>query len=40
MVPAVLDELRPELNVPVYDVLTLLDWTMSGFGRPAGAGQP
>lgn len=40
MVPAVLDELRSELRVPVYDILTLLDWTMSGFGRPPGLGRP
>lgn len=39
MLPAVLDELRSELRVPVYDILTLLDWTMSGFERPPGAGR-
>jgi aspartate/glutamate racemase len=39
MIPAVLDELRSELPVPVYDVLTLLDWTMSGFERAPGAGR-
>jgi len=39
MLPAVLDELRSDLRVPVYDILTLLDWTMSGFARQPGAGR-
>ena len=33
MIPAVLDDVRRELPVPVYDILTVLDWTMSGFSR-------
>ncbi|MBN6042097.1 hypothetical protein [Amycolatopsis sp. 195334CR] len=33
MLPAVLDDLRPDLPVPVFDILTVLDWTVSGFGR-------
>lgn len=37
MVPAAVQELRAELNMPVYDVLTVLDWTMSGYLRPAAA---
>ena len=34
MIPAVLDDLRAELPVPVFDILTVLDWTVSGFHRP------
>jgi hypothetical protein len=37
MLPAVLDDIRPQLPVPVYDILTLLDWTMSGFTRTPAA---
>ncbi|HEY0166443.1 MAG TPA: hypothetical protein VGB75_05310 [Jatrophihabitans sp.] len=37
MLPAVLDELRPSLPVPVFDLLNVLDWTVSGFGRPMGS---
>ena len=34
MLPAVLDDLRPDLPVPVFDILTVLDWAVSGFSRP------
>jgi aspartate/glutamate racemase len=34
MLPAVLDELRASLPVPVFDLLNVLDWAVSGFGRP------
>jgi len=34
MLPAVLPELRPRLRVPVFDILTVLDWAVSGFYRP------
>jgi aspartate/glutamate racemase len=37
MIPAVLDDLRAELPVPVYDILTVLDWAVSGFHRPVRA---
>jgi Asp/Glu/hydantoin racemase len=33
MIPAVLDDVRRELPIPVYDILTVLDWAMSGFAR-------
>ncbi|HEX4701682.1 MAG TPA: aspartate/glutamate racemase family protein [Pseudonocardiaceae bacterium] len=37
MLPAVLDELRPDLPVPLFDILTVLDWAVySGFGRLGG----
>lgn len=39
MLPAVLDELRPDLPVPVFDILTVLDWTVSGFGRTIPSGK-
>jgi hypothetical protein len=39
MLPAVLDELRPSLPVPVFDILTVLDWSVSGFGRELRAGK-
>jgi Asp/Glu/Hydantoin racemase len=29
MLPAVLDSLRPELPVPVFDLLTILDWALA-----------
>ena len=29
MLPAVLGDLRPELNLPVFDLPTVLDWTVS-----------
>ena len=29
MLPAVLDELRPELSVPVFDLPTVLDWAVA-----------
>ena len=34
MLPAVIDDLRPRLPVPVFDLLTVLDWAVSGFHRP------
>ncbi|GLZ35182.1 hypothetical protein Lesp02_73690 [Lentzea sp. NBRC 105346] len=33
MLPAVLDDVRPSLPVPVFDILTALDWAISGFER-------
>jgi hypothetical protein len=39
MLPAVLDELRPRLPVPVFDLLTVLDWVVGAYGRPMG-GEP
>jgi hypothetical protein len=37
MLPAVLDEVRAGLPVPVFDLLNVLDWAISGFGRPVGS---
>jgi hypothetical protein len=34
MIPAVLDDVRPHVPVPVFDILTTLDWAMTGFSRP------
>lgn len=34
MLPAVLNDLRPRLPVPVFDLLTVLDWALSAFDRP------
>ncbi|WP_329310262.1 hypothetical protein [Streptomyces sp. NBC_01262] len=34
MLPTVLDDIRDELPVPVFDILTVLDWSVSGFSRP------
>ena len=36
MLPAVLDDVRAEVPVPIYDILTTLDWALSGFGHIAG----
>lgn len=33
MLPCAVDALRAAVDLPVYDVLTCLDWTMSGYGR-------
>jgi hypothetical protein len=33
MLPAVLQDLRPLVPVPIYDILTVLDWAASGFDR-------
>lgn len=33
MLPAVLDDLRRLVPVPIYDILTVLDWASSGFRR-------
>lgn len=38
MIPAVLDDVRSRLPVPVFDILTTLDWAMTGFARPAATG--
>ncbi len=45
MLPTVLDEVRAEVDVPIYDILTTLDWALSGFlrkrvrsGEAVGAG--
>jgi hypothetical protein len=35
MLPAVLPDLRPHLAQPVFDILTVLDWAVSGFQRQA-----
>jgi aspartate/glutamate racemase len=35
MIPAVLDDVRSRVPVPVFDILTTLDWAMTGFTRPA-----
>jgi hypothetical protein len=40
MLPAVLDDVRAELPVPVFDILSVLDWAMSGFSRPVRAEVP
>jgi len=34
MLPAVLNDLRAQLPVPVFDLLTVLDWAVSAFDRP------
>ena len=39
MLPAVLPDLRPELPVPVFDILTVLDWAVSAFERRVGPQQ-
>ena len=39
MLPAVLDALRPSLPVPVFDLLNVLDWAVSGYGRPADSAK-
>lgn len=36
LLPAVIQDLREEVPVPIYDILTVLDWAVSGFHRPAG----
>lgn len=33
MLPAALEDLRPLVSVPIYDILTVLDWASSGFRR-------
>jgi hypothetical protein len=33
MLPAVLDDVRPLVPVPIFDILTVLDWAMCGFRR-------
>lgn len=33
MLPCAVDALRAAFDIPTYDVLTLLDWAMSGYGR-------
>jgi aspartate/glutamate racemase len=33
MLPAVLEDLRPLVPVPIFDILTVLDWAMCAFGR-------
>jgi aspartate/glutamate racemase len=35
MLPAVLDDVRADTSLPIFDVLTALDWAVSGFTRPA-----
>lgn len=37
MLPAVLDDVRANTPVPIFDILTALDWAVSGFVRPAAA---
>lgn len=37
MLPAVLDDVRAGVPVPIFDILTALDWAVSGFERPAAA---
>jgi Asp/Glu/hydantoin racemase len=37
MLPAVLDDVRASTSVPIFDILTALDWAVSGFVRPAAA---
>jgi hypothetical protein len=37
MIPSVLDDVRPKIPVPVFDILTTLDWAMTGYSRPASA---
>lgn len=39
MLPAVLDDVREEVPVPIYDILTTLDWALSGLRR-AGTRAP
>lgn len=38
MLPAVFSELRRQVDVPIYDILSALDWAMSGYLR--GANRP
>jgi hypothetical protein len=38
MLPAVLPDLRPQLPLPVFDILTVLDWAVSGFHRAVRKG--
>lgn len=40
MLPAVLDSVRADVPVPVFDILTALDWAVSGFGRAASMRPP
>lgn len=37
MLPACLEKVREELGLPVYDILTMLDFAMGGSFRPADA---
>lgn len=37
MIPAALGRLRASVTQPVYDILTALDWAMSGYARPVPA---
>jgi aspartate/glutamate racemase len=39
MLPAVLDDIRDDVPVPIFDVLTAIDWAISGFGRPGAANR-
>jgi aspartate/glutamate racemase len=39
MLPAVLDDIRPDVPVPIFDILTAIDWAVSGFGRPGAAAR-
>lgn len=37
MLPAVLDDIREDVPVPIFDLPTTLDWALSGYRRTAGA---
>lgn len=39
MLPAVLDDIRADVPVPIFDILTAIDWAISGFGRPGAAAR-
>ncbi|MCP9490795.1 MAG: aspartate/glutamate racemase family protein [Solirubrobacteraceae bacterium MAG38_C4-C5] len=36
MLPAVLDDIREDVPVPIFDLPTTLDWALSGYRRAAG----
>lgn len=40
MLPAVLDDIREEVPVPIFDLPTTLDWALSGYRRAAVAVVP
>ncbi len=37
MLPAVLDDIREHVPVPIFDLPTTLDWALSGYQRAAGS---
>lgn len=40
MIPAVLDDVRDQVPLPVFDILTTLDWAMTGSRRRPAATAP